>query len=184
MTTETFHSEPSQINYSWLSMPAAKKLISQHWISTQMLCFSSYQFAGCGGHLYKYWFSGTWNTLWNISLSFLFSLCTFNSSMWIILFLFTLCSREISCFVVCVTWLLPIILNMEWQESFCLFAQCRRLMLWPVWSTPTCVVCLASAWPPQCSSSHSWCPTAACWTMSKRIRTTLAPSTCLTGVCR
>lgn len=37
MTTETFHSESSQINYTWLSIPAAKKRISQHWISTQML---------------------------------------------------------------------------------------------------------------------------------------------------
>lgn len=60
----------------------------------------------------------------------------------------------------------------------------RRLTWWQAWTIRMCAGCSASAWPPQCSSSLSSCLTAACWTMSKRTRTTSAPSTCSTGVCR
>lgn len=60
----------------------------------------------------------------------------------------------------------------------------RRLTWWQAWTIRMCAGFSVSAWPPQCSSSLSSCLTGACWTMSKRTRTTSAPSTCSTGVCR
>lgn len=60
----------------------------------------------------------------------------------------------------------------------------RKLTWWLVLTILMCAACWESASPLLFSSSHSWCLTAASLTTSESTRTTSAPSTFSTGVCR